>query len=252
MESVDPATRERLEQLRAWDGLFETLYAAAAGVAADSDALAKFTGGNDGMQELVSAARAKLKQMRESMEELEVEAEAQEREADSVFILELLNKARRSLNDLQDRLREAMKQYSENVREQRIKEREALLSGATSSELRRREPRSGEDSLAQAQEATDGLRRTRQMLAEAVSQGSATMALLDQSSQTLRATGAKQEAASDSIGTARGLITGLEQKEARDRAMMMGAFAFFVFVCFYILYRRLPSLGLLSSSPAAP
>ncbi|OMJ26226.1 hypothetical protein AYI70_g336 [Smittium culicis] len=226
------------EQLEALNQLIDDLY--------------EFVGSENKRQILTEQIQDSLKELNSLLQELEFELEANAQPDSSLesFIIskkEDLTKSRRDF-------RQAILQNKVNRSKKFSNERQALLSGAiTPSEFRKNKARSQNKVVDAAQDATQALRDTAQLMNRELQVSVANVAALEESSRLLYKNKEQHENISQLLNLTKSLLTELEHADWVDRVLIILAFLVFSIVALNIFRKRIwfpfiPSL-FTSSSP---
>ncbi|PVZ97649.1 hypothetical protein BB558_006382 [Smittium angustum] len=214
------------------------------------DELYEYIGLDSKRQELMETSKELLKQMEFSIKEFEMEFEDEITEQTEIQINgQTLNKTIKSkyenLRRLQREYREAVVQTKQNKYKQAVNERELLLSGALSpSEFRKRKARTGNELVGAAQDTTDLLRETTQIMARELEVGVNNVAALEESSRLLKKTTEEHKSVGVLLGLSKKVLTELEKADWVDRMLILLALILFSFVSFNILRKRIWIPGL--------
>jgi hypothetical protein len=147
------------------------------------------------------------------------------------------------LFSLKELLRSAHLAWRSNQSKVADEERQKLLGPENGpSGVRKRQPtrvRSEEDALRASENATESLRRVREMMANEVTHGAMINEELDSQGNIIENAASEHDRITGTIGTGRGLIARLKRREFTDKLLVTMAFIVFLSVCVYILRARL-------------
>ena len=181
----------------------------------------------------VSRARELVNELRELGED----ADDEERRA---FIARAVEERESALENVKAIARHAALERAADERRREAEARDALLSGAGTSEMERIK---ASGAVGIASEATEGLRRARQMMATELEKGEKTLAALAESTATMERTGVEYTNQGAKLKVGKRLITTIERQTIMDQVILWVGFAFFLLVVVHILWKRTPVLA---------
>ncbi|OMJ11069.1 hypothetical protein AYI69_g3283 [Smittium culicis] len=202
------------------------------------DDLYEFVGSENKRQILIDQIQDSLKELNSLLQDFEFELEANPQPDSSLdsFIKskkEDLSKSRRDF-------RQAILQNKVNRSKKFSNERQALLSGAiTPSEFRKNKARSQNKVVDAAQDATQALRDTAQLMNRELQVSVANVAALEESSRLLYKNKEQHENISQLLNLTKSLLTELERADWVDRVLIILAFIVFSIVALNIFRKRI-------------
>ncbi|KAJ1651473.1 Vesicle transport protein S20 [Dispira simplex] len=203
-------------------------------------------------QELAALIRERHKHLQKTIQRLTISAETLDREPDRQVYLERVVAHEKHWKQVQTAIRTALLK-SEKVLERIARdERAQLFKGVTvetirANELRRRRQAEGSMVAEAANDVTESLRRTTQLMVTEVERSSINASQFQDSTQMVWATLREHQSLSGLLRTSQTILSKLEQGDWTDRLILFfGLFVFFG-VVLYILQRRLwfPGFGIL-------
>eukprot|EP00897_Mesotaenium_endlicherianum_P008068 jgi/Mesen1/728/ME000011S00070 len=202
------------------------------------------------VQDKLSALRRTLLAVELRVNELDGEQEGEAAQA-------LLETCRDDYFRLRADLRKAKQQAKVNAEVVIRSQREALLGGGEKGALRRRLLQTAAELGGAAEDVTDTLRRTRQIMAQEVERGAATLHVMGESTATLKKAQSEYEGQGSLLSVARRLLSMLQRQDVVERLVLAVGTLLFLLVCVYIVYKRVPLLKkvaptLWSFSPTHP
>ena len=138
-------------------------------------------------------------------------------------------------------MRHAVIEAASKGRAREAREREALLTGQSGTSRLDAIKASGAVSI--ASEATEGLRRARQMMATELEKGEKTLAAMTESTATMERTGTEYSNQTTKLKSGRRLLTTIERQTFMDRIILWVGFTLFLLVVIHILWKRTPVLA---------
>ncbi|KAJ1966664.1 Vesicle transport protein S20 [Dispira parvispora] len=203
-------------------------------------------------QELAGLIRERHKQLQKTIQRLTISAETLDRESDRQVYLERVVAHEKHWKQVQTAIRTALLKSEKALARITRDERAELFKGVTvetirANELRRRRQAEGNMVAEAANDVTESLRRTTQLMVTEVERSSINASQFQDSTQMVWATLSEHQSLSGLLRTSQTIITKLEQGDWTDRLILLfGLFVFFG-VVLYILQRRLwfPGFGIL-------
>mmetsp|Transcript_34225 Transcript_34225/g.41365 ORF Transcript_34225/g.41365 Transcript_34225/m.41365 type:complete len:258 (+) Transcript_34225:441-1214(+) len=192
--------------------------------------------------QLNETLRQRMSALRKLMEELELLADEQDREEDMKLLMDEVNRYQTQYNSLKESIKEARQNIRKATVQAAEDERKLLWSGQEE-EVKRRRLESEAEMVTAAEEATDVLRRTRQMMAQELEHTGKTAESLRNSTAALSKTETELQSQQQSLGTAKKLLSFLQKQEVIDRLVTTGAFTMFLLVVAHIVLKRTPVLA---------
>lgn len=191
-------------------------------------------------EEALAEARRSVSRARELVNELrELGDDADEGER-RAFIARAVAERESALENVKAIMRHAALERAAGERRREAEARDALLAGVGTSELERIK---ASGAVAIASEATEGLRRARQMMATELEKGEKTLAALAESTATMERTGVEYTNQGAKLKVGKQLITTIERQTIMDWVILWVGFAFFLLVVVHILWKRTPVLA---------
>ncbi|KAJ1958849.1 Vesicle transport protein S20, partial [Dipsacomyces acuminosporus] len=190
----------------------------------DIELLRQFGGSRDDFQQFSTSLRDQLRALERLSEQLSVELEDHYYDSDSQRqeLQETLGKLDKRKVTLQRSFRSALLQYRINSTNSAKKERELLLSGATTPmELRKRKAKTGNAVVNTASEVTAALKDTVQLMNEEIEKSVKNITTLQDSSDRLKKTNEEHKTLESILRASKNLIKALEQADAVDRWLML-------------------------------
>ncbi|KAJ2559110.1 Vesicle transport protein S20 [Coemansia sp. RSA 1933] len=198
----------------------------------DVTLLEEFSGTRDEHQQLSASIREQHRTVERLLEHMELST-------DTADLLQRIGELRKRAHGAQRSFRWAMLRHSGNATREAQREREQLLSGATTAaELRKRKARTGNAVLGAAAEVTTALQQTVGMMNDEIDKSVGNIAALTDSSATLKRTKDRYVTMADVLKTSARLIRALENADAADRWLMLAGLVLFALVAFNILRKR--------------
>lgn len=184
-------------------------------------------------REDVLALRALIDELKEIAEE----AIGDERKE----ILDLVQERDLALESTRSIMRHAAMEAAMKERKREDDEREELLLRQNvASKL---DNIKSQGAMAMSSEATDGLRRARQVMATELDKGERTLAVMTESTTTMERTGTEYSNQTTKLSSGRRLITTIERQTFMDRVILWTGFTLFILVVIHILWKRTPLLA---------
>jgi protein transport protein SEC20 len=177
--------------------------------------------------------RALIEELREISEELD--GDERRRVCDMVREREMALESTRSI------VRQAVVEAASASQRREEAAREALLTGSDGCSKLDAIKAGGAVSI--SSEATEGLRRARQMMATELEKGENTLAALTESTATMEKTGEEYGNQTIKLNSGRRLIQTIERQTFLDSIILWTGFTFFVLVVVHILWKRTPVLA---------
>ncbi|KAJ2850796.1 Vesicle transport protein S20 [Coemansia brasiliensis] len=203
----------------------------------DTQILSRFSGSRSEYQRMADSIREQQRSAERLLQRLDA--------ASSAASSDKIKEQRQRAKTLQRQFRAALLQYRSNTRASAQKERELLLSGATTpAELRQKKARSGNATLNAAADVTTALQETVSMMNSEIEKSAANITAMQESSNRLRKTKDQYVIMDDVLKLSKSLIKTLEQADAVDRWLMLGGLVLFSLVAFNILRKRVWIPGL--------
>ncbi|XP_057959464.1 uncharacterized protein LOC131151957 [Malania oleifera] len=140
-------------------------------------------------------------------------------------------------------LRSANLQAKANIRKSAQEERELLLGGGEESTIRRRNLQTKVGMTSAAENITESLRRTRQLMVQEVERSASTLMTFEESTGVLRKAESEYKGHRSLLMRTRNLLSTMQREDILDRVIL--AVGFFLFSC-AVLYVVSKRLGLLT------
>ncbi|ERN15820.1 hypothetical protein AMTRI_Chr07g76820 [Amborella trichopoda] len=141
-------------------------------------------------------------------------------------------------------LRNANIQAKANIRKAAQEERELLLGGGEESTVRRRNLQTKAGLTGAAENITESLRRTRQLMVQEVERSASTLMTFDNSTTVLKKAETEYKGHRSLLMRTRNLLTTMRRQDVLDRIIMGIGFIFFCSVVLYIVSKRIGWLKL--------
>ena len=185
-------------------------------------------------------ARACLRDARAIVEEMrEIMRDAHDGER-KLKMSHAVTERSEALENTRGILRHAALERAAMERKRIDEERDALLLGSGTSEMDRIK---ASGAMAISSEATEGLRRARQMMATELEKGEKTLAALEESTATMERTGVEYSNQHAKLKSGRRLITTIERQTIMDKVILWFGFSMFLLVVIHILWKRTPLIA---------
>ncbi|XP_024538766.1 uncharacterized protein LOC9629171 [Selaginella moellendorffii] len=234
MEGDEAAVLRALEKIeRDWEGMRRD-----AKSKIDAVAACRSVGDARSLPRLNALAQDSLAAIRSLMGNMEVLIPQHPSEEASEGYELLLSNFKDEYEALRLSLRSANLRAKSNIGKSANEEREMLLSGGKEGTLRRRNLETQAGMAAAAENVTETLRRTRQLMVQEIDRGSTTLSALDHSSTMLYKTESEYSGQTSLFQTTRRLLSVLTRHDVLDRLILIVGALFFIMVCAYILKRR--------------
>jgi len=188
----------------------------------------------------VRRAREEVHALRKLIEELkEIAEEAIDSERED--ITHMVRERELGLESTRSIIRHAAVEAAARERKKEDLEREELLTnpGGTT----KLDDIKGQGAVAMSNEATEGLRRARQLMATELEKGERTLAAMTESTATMEKTGTEYSNQTTKLGAGRKLIGTIERQTFMDRIILWIGFTIFMLVVIHILWKRTPMLA---------
>ncbi|CAG8620659.1 3323_t:CDS:2 [Paraglomus brasilianum] len=203
-------------------------------------------------QEYTADLRNGVKELARKIEDLKQLADEQEKAKDRDAILQRLRRNEDHHRTLQVSIRRATVASKQNIDKLARSELLELAEGKKSDiELRRRNPNSEDAILHAANDVTESLRRTTQLMRQEIERSAYSAKVLDDSSRTLKTAYSEYRSFSSLVRGSKQLITKLEQSDWTDRLLIIFGLLVFVLVVLVILKKRVWDTGISWVDPAA-
>ncbi|KAJ1965387.1 Vesicle transport protein S20 [Dimargaris xerosporica] len=216
-------------------------------------------------QDLSAIIREQHRNIHKVIQQLKTQAEELDRDADRQACLALLSDHEKHCTRTQQAIRQALLKSKQFLDRRARNERQELLKGASletvrANELRRRRAAEGSVVLGAANDVTESLRRTTQLMSSEIDHSLTNAAQLEESSTLVRSALGEHQTLSSLLRTSQLVISKLEQGDLTDRLLLLFGLIVFITVVLYILKKRLwfPGSGVLRwvahilfSSPAS-
>ncbi|CAG8596093.1 748_t:CDS:2 [Paraglomus occultum] len=197
-------------------------------------------------QEYTTELRNGVKELTRQIEDLKQLADEQEKVKDRDAILQRLRRNEDHLRTLQVSIRRATVASKQNIDKLARSELLELADGKKNdaAELRRRNPNSEDAILHAANDVTESLRRTTQLMRQEIERSAYSAKVLDDSSRTLKIAYTEYRTFSSLVRGSKQLITKLEQSDWTDRLLILFGLLVFVLVVLVILKKRVWDTGI--------
>jgi protein transport protein SEC20 len=180
----------------------------------------------------------KIRELVETLREIAEEVSGEERGK----VMDMVRERELGLESTRTIMRQAALEAASASRKREEAEREALLTGADGKGSRLDAVKaSGAVSI--SSEATESLRRARQMMATELEKGEKTLAVLTESTATMERTGTEYANQTVKLSSGRRLITTIERQTFLDGIILWTGFSLFLLVVVHILWKRTPVLA---------
>ncbi|KAJ1987727.1 Vesicle transport protein S20 [Dimargaris cristalligena] len=203
-------------------------------------------------QELGALIREKHRAIHRFIESLKFLAEEQDRDIDRQNYLEQLVTHEKHWKQTQKAIRSALIQSKHALDQKARDERRELFKGATvetvrANELRRRRAAEGNVVLNAANDVTESLRRTTQLMSSELERSIVNTSQLDESSRLVKSSLVQHKSLAGLLQSSQTIITKLEQGDWTDRLIMAFGLIVFTGVVLYVLQHRVwfPFAGIL-------
>lgn len=184
--------------------------------------------------QMCTTITAKLQALSANILDLELDLQGTGHAADTgaESMLQAVAQHKREVEVLREAMRTAALYHHRQNADQRTQSDRAELLGKWG-------PSSGQGGAPLDTDATASLRRARGLLSRELERSADTMRLLDEGSEKLRHTHAEYQAHRGALASSVVLLNRLAMRVMADAVFVYFAFAVYVFVCAYILSRRL-------------
>eukprot|EP00898_Chlorokybus_atmophyticus_P004317 jgi/Chlat1/4887/Chrsp31S04901 len=186
---------------------------------------------------LTAAVRDKVAAVRRELRTMELEAQQQDMESDRDAMLVDWKSFTGALDTLRVQLRNSNLQAMVNSEKELQRQRNDLLAGASDT-LRVRKAQTQAEQLETAEDITQSLRRTRQLMVQELEHGTQQISALGDSNTRLLRTKDEYKSQQGLYGASRRLLTTLQQQGVIDRIVLVGGFFLFMLVAVYIFQKR--------------
>lgn len=230
---MDAEAREVYEEIRALEReALEKVNEALDDADADADA---------SREDALTRAKACALRVRALIEELREMGDDAESEEARRAIASAVSEREVALENTRAIMRHAVIEAASKGRAREARERDALLTGQSGTNRHDAIKASGAVSI--ASEATEGLRRARQMMATELEKGEKTLAAMTESTATMERTGTEYSNQTTKLKSGRRLLTTIERQTFMDRVILWFGFSVFLLVVIHILWKRTPVLA---------
>jgi protein transport protein SEC20 len=178
-----------------------------------------------------------LRKMIDELKEIAEEAVDSEREE----ITHMVRERELGLESTRSIIRHAAVEAAARERKREDLEREELLMARDGKT--KLDDIKGQGAVAMSNEATEGLRRARQLMATELEKGERTLAAMTESTATMEKTGTEYSNQTTKLSSGRKLITTIERQTFMDRIILWTGFTIFMLVVIHILWKRTPMLA---------
>ncbi|EFJ17995.1 hypothetical protein SELMODRAFT_420408 [Selaginella moellendorffii] len=224
MEGDEAAVLRALEKIeRDWEGMRRD-----AKSKIDAVAACRSVGDARSLPRLNALAQDSLAAIRSLMGNMEVLIPQHPSEEASEGYELLLSNFKDEYEALRLSLRSANLRAKSNIGKSANEEREMLLSGGKEGTLRRRNLETQAGMAAAAENVTETLRRTRQLMVQEIDRGSTTLSALDHSSTMLYKTESEYSGQTSLFQTTRRLLSVLTRHDVLDRLILIVGALFFI------------------------
>ncbi|KAJ2744722.1 Vesicle transport protein S20 [Coemansia sp. BCRC 34301] len=207
--------------------------------------LGKFSGSREEHRQFADSVRIQQRAAERIQQQLVADLEDCESDKRRAELKEPLEREEQRSKSLQRAFRQALLQYRPNAAGAAKRERELLLSGATTpAELRKRKVRAGNATLNAAADVTTALQETVSLMNAEIEKSAGNIYAMQESSAKLKKTQDEYNTLDSVLRTSKSLIQSLEQADALDRWLMLGGLVLFALVVFNILRKRIWIPGL--------
>ena len=188
------------------------------------------------VQQASNKVNGKITRIREQLRELQILSEEAEEEDVFAELCKAVSDQKRRLERNRDAARRVFTSASAALKRQVARqEREELLGRAPAAPR----PKQAETSEVQAaQNITESLQKTRQLLARQVDHTQSTLGIMDESQATLSKVNETYGAHSGLLKTGKKLLTAIENQEKLERFLLYFCFALFLLAVVYVGGKR--------------
>ncbi|KAL2463502.1 Sec20 family protein [Forsythia ovata] len=148
-------------------------------------------------------------------------------------------------------LRNANLQAKANMKKAAQKERELLLGGGEESTIRRRNLQTKAGMTSAAENITESLRRTRQLMVQEVERSASTLMTFEESTGVLRKAESEYKGHRSLLMRTRDLLSTMQRQDVLDRLIIIVGFLLFSLAVLYVVSKRIGLLKLQSKIMAS-
>ncbi|KAJ2712609.1 Vesicle transport protein S20 [Coemansia spiralis] len=216
------------------------LAAELAAVEADIEQLREFSGSREEHRRLADSIREQQRGAERLAEQLRASAEECSDAREQGALEEAIGRCDTRAKQVQRSFRLALLQHRANTAATAKRERDLLLSGATTAaELRKRKAQQGHTALSAAADVTAALQETVGMMNREIEKSASNIIAMQTSSEAMQRTKAQYTTMGDMLHMSKRLVRALEQADATDRWLMLGGLLVFSLVTLNVLRKRL-------------